>query len=37
MTFDEFFEEHHLTPEEREQLVVFLATFRALATLKALL
>ena len=35
MTFDELFAEHHLTPEERQQLVAHLATLRATATLRA--
>lgn len=36
MTFDELFAQHNLTPDERQQLVVFLATLRAAATIKAL-
>ena len=37
MTFDELFAEHRLTPEERQALVLHLATLRALATVRALL
>lgn len=37
MTFDELFAEHNLTPDERQALVMHLATVRALATLSALL
>ena len=36
MTFDQLFAEHNLTPEEREELIVFLATLRAMNTIKAL-
>ena len=37
MTFDELFAEHNLTRDERQALVMHLATVRALATLRALL
>ena len=37
MTFDELFAEHNLTADERQALVMHLATVRALATLRALL
>jgi len=33
MTFDEFFAQHRLTPEEREALVLYLAFLRMKATL----
>lgn len=36
MTFDELFKDHNLTAAERESLVIFLATLRAQATLRAL-
>lgn len=36
MTFDQLFAEHNLTPEERQELIVYLAVLRALATIKAL-
>lgn len=35
-SLDALFAEHQLTPEERQQLVVYLATLRAMATLRAL-
>jgi hypothetical protein len=37
MTFDEFFAEHRLTPEERAELVYRLAALRARKTIEALL
>lgn len=36
VTFDELFSQHRLTAKEREQLVVYLATLRAMNTLRVL-
>lgn len=37
MTFDELFAHHNLTQDERATLVHYLATLRAMATIRALL
>ena len=37
MTFDELFAGHRLTPDERAELVWFLAMFRARRTIQVLL
>lgn len=37
MTFDELFAEHNLTPDERAELVAYLASLRMMATLRALM
>ncbi len=36
MSFDELFQEHNLTPEERHALVLHLAMLRAMRTVQAL-
>lgn len=36
MTFDELFAEHRLTPEERAELVLYLAFFRAVRIMRVL-
>lgn len=37
VSFDDVFGEHRCTPQEREELVVYLAVYRAMKTIRALM